>query len=144
VYRPKRRTPSVPPGLSAAVDSVEHMPIARVISFVLDCPDPGVMAAFYARLLDWTPKVDDDGGWADVVSADGQTISFQRVESYQPPEWPGQDRPQQLHLDVAVGDLDQAEGAVLELGAVKHSHQPGTTFRVFLDPAGHPFCLCKS
>jgi len=31
--------------------------------------------------------------------------------------------------------------AVLELGATKHQHQPGTTFRVFLDPAGHPFCL---
>ena len=26
-------------------------------------------------------------------------------------------------------------------GAAKHEHQPGTTFRVFLDPAGHPFCL---
>ena len=32
--------------------------------------------------------------------------------------------------------------AVLGLGATKHDHQPGTSFRVFLDPAGHPFCLC--
>jgi hypothetical protein len=31
---------------------------------------------------------------------------------------------------------------VLALGATKAQHQPGTTFRVFLDPAGHPFCLC--
>jgi len=23
----------------------------------------------------------------------------------------------------------------------QHEHQP-TTFRVFFDPAGHPFCLC--
>jgi len=30
----------------------------------------------------------------------------------------------------------------LVLGATKHEHQPGTSFRVFLDPAGHPFCLC--
>jgi hypothetical protein len=42
----------------------------------------------------------------------------------------------------AVDDLDVAEAAVLDLGATKHEHQPGTTFRVFLDPAGHPFCLC--
>ncbi|WP_346434207.1 VOC family protein [Phytohabitans maris] len=28
------------------------------------------------------------------------------------------------------------------IGATKHPHQPGTSFRVFLDPAGHPFCLC--
>jgi hypothetical protein len=31
---------------------------------------------------------------------------------------------------------------VLDLGATKHEHEPGTSFRVFLDPAGHPFFLC--
>ena len=40
------------------------------------------------------------------------------------------------------GTSESAEAAVLDLGATKHEHQPGTTFRVFLDPAGHPFCLC--
>lgn len=74
----------------------------------------------------------------------GDAIGFQRVENYQAPQWPGQDLPQQMHIDVAVDDLDVAEAAVLELGATKHEHQPGTTFRVFLDPAGHPFCLCAS
>jgi Glyoxalase-like domain len=74
----------------------------------------------------------------------GQCISFQPVEDYQPPQWPGQAPPQQMHLDVIVDDLDSAEAAVIELGAVKHDFQPGTTFRVFLDPAGHPFCLCVS
>ncbi|MFB9631630.1 VOC family protein [Nonomuraea helvata] len=33
---------------------------------------------------------------------------------------------------------------MLELGASKHAHQPGRSFRVFLDPEGHPFCLCAS
>jgi hypothetical protein len=47
-----------------------------------------------------------------------------------------------MHIDVMVDDLDAGESAVLGLGATKHEHQPGTTFRVFLDPAGHPFCLC--
>ena len=50
--------------------------------------------------------------------------------------------PQQMHIDVIVDDLDTAETTVLALSAIKHEHQPGTTFRVFLDPAGHPFCLC--
>ena len=31
---------------------------------------------------------------------------------------------------------------VVDLGATKYPDQPGTSFRVFLDPAGHPFCLC--
>ena len=42
----------------------------------------------------------------------------------------------------AYVSLDAAEAAVLGLGATRHEHQPGTSFRVFLDPAGHPFCLC--
>ena len=42
-----------------------------------------------------------------------------------------------MHLDVIVDDLDAAEVAVLDLGATKHPHQPGTSFRVFLDPARH-------
>jgi hypothetical protein len=50
--------------------------------------------------------------------------------------------PQQMHLDVIVDHLDVAEAAVLDLGATKLEHQPGTSFRVFLDPAGHPFYLC--
>ncbi len=99
------------------------------------------LARFYGALLDW--KVDDsDPGWTDIRAENGNCISFQRVDGYAPPVWPGQEKPQQLHLDVIVDDLDEAETAVLGLGAVKHEHQPGTTFRVFLDPAGHPFCLC--
>jgi predicted enzyme related to lactoylglutathione lyase len=118
------------------------MAIARFPSFVLDCPDPAALAAFYGALLDW--KVVPSTGWTDVRSDDGQCISFQPVDSYAPPTWPTQERPQQMHLDVVVDDLDAAEAAVLALGAAKHEHQPGTTFRVFLDPAGHPFCLCSS
>ncbi len=119
------------------------MAIARNPQFVLDCPDPTAMAEFYGALLGWTPKTDPDGGWATVQSGD-HAIHFQRVDDYTAPQWPGQDVPQQMHLDVVVDDLDSAEAAVLELGATKHDHQPGTTFRVFLDPAGHPFCLCVS
>ena len=119
------------------------MAIARFPSFVLDCSDPRPVAEFYAALLGWDAKVSDD--WADVRSPDQQQcLSFQPVEHYRAPEWPGQDVPQQMHLDVMVEDLDRAEQAVLELGATKHDHQPGTTFRVFLDPAGHPFCTCIS
>ncbi|UAL71172.1 hypothetical protein K7396_00775 [Streptomyces angustmyceticus] len=52
--------------------------------------------------------------------------------------------PQQAHLDFAVDDLDEAEALLLGLGAVKPEHQPGgDRWRVFLDPAGHPFCLTR-
>jgi predicted enzyme related to lactoylglutathione lyase len=118
------------------------MAIARFPSIVIDCPDPEALARFYGTMLDW--KVDLSPGWAEVRADHGQCISFQQVEPYTAPVWPNQEVPQQMHLDVIVDDLDAAQAAVLDLGATKHEHQPGTTFRVFLDPAGHPFCLCVS
>ena len=118
------------------------MAIARLPSVVVDCPDPVDLATFYARMLDW--KVSIEADWVEVRGDHAQCISFQKVENYTAPVWPGQDVPQQMHLDVVVDDLDKGEAAVLSLGATKHEHQPGTTFRVFLDPAGHPFCLCMS
>ncbi|MDO9455376.1 VOC family protein [Nocardioides sp.] len=118
------------------------MAIARLPVVVLDCPDPQRLGQFYSALLDW-PVVRDEPDMCFVRADYGDGIGFQKVEGFTPPQWPGQDVPQQMHLDVDVDDLDTAEAAVLELGATKHEHQPGTTFRVFLDPAGHPFCLCS-
>lgn len=118
------------------------MAIAKFPGLVIDCPDPGALARFYGAMLDW--KVEVSADWADIKADYGQCISFQQVAGFTPPVWPGQEVPQQMHIDVIVDDLDTAEAAVLELGATKPEHQPGTTFRVFLDPAGHPFCLCVS
>ncbi|MCL8027190.1 VOC family protein [Nocardioides bruguierae] len=112
-------------------------------SVVLDCPDPGGLARFYGSMLGWTVRVDDDGSWAEARPEDGSAcLCFQQVEAYAAPSWPGQEHPQQMHLDVMVRDLDDAEPQALALGATRAEHQPGTSFRVFLDPAGHPFCLC--
>ena len=116
------------------------MAIAQFPTVVLDCPNPTTLATFYGAMLDWKVEARDD--WADIRADHGQCISFQQVADFAAPRWPGQEHPQQMHLDVVVDDLDTAEAAVLALGATKHEHQPGTTFRVFLDPAGHPFCLC--
>lgn len=47
---------------------------------------------------------------------------------------------------MTVDDVDVAERKVLALGARKRATQPGEVagdqFRVYLDPVGHPFCLC--
>jgi predicted enzyme related to lactoylglutathione lyase len=118
------------------------MAIARFPVVVLDCPDPQTLAEFYGALLDWKVEQSNDDWWS-LRAEHGDSLGFQKVDGFTPPRWPGQDLPQQMHLDVVVDDLDLAETAVLELGATKHEHQPGTTFRVFLDPAGHPFCLCS-
>ncbi|MBP2706589.1 VOC family protein [Microbispora sp. RL4-1S] len=119
--------------------------IARMHSVVLDCPDPRALSEFYAALVGWeTVEADDE--WVAIADERGIELAFQRVEDFRPPVWPGQAHPQQFHIDVQVDDFAKAEAAVTELGAVKHEHQPGeeSGFIVFLDPVGHPFCLCLS
>ncbi|WP_157246303.1 VOC family protein [Nonomuraea typhae] len=119
--------------------------IATFRTTVLDCPDPIELARFYSQLLGWPVESEDDPTWVVVTEGGSpRRLAFQLAEDHQPPDWPNPDKPQQLHIDVTVDDLDLAEDQVLKIGAHKHEHQPSEdgTFRVFLDPAGHPFCLC--
>lgn len=117
-------------------------PIAHSPLTAIDCPDPAALADFYAAVLGWSVMPDSDDEWVTIGPGSTEGLAFQRVEGYSAPEWPHQEHPQQMHLDLTVADLDEGEAAVLALGARKHDFQPGTTFRVFLDPVGHPFCLC--
>ena len=120
------------------------MPIARMRSVVLDCPDPRALAEFYRGVVggEITSAEDD---WV-VLVVDGLRVAFQLAEDFAAPTWPSGERPQQFHLDLTVDDVDAVESQVLALGASKHAVQPGEaeddSFRVYLDPAGHPFCLC--
>lgn len=116
--------------------------IAQFALVALDCPDPRGLADFYRAVTGW--ELDYDGGdWVQLRSDRGATLAFQKAPDHQPPVWPSADRPQQAHLDFDVSDLDQAEEQVLALGARKAEYQPGGNFRVYLDPAGHPFCFVQ-
>jgi hypothetical protein len=112
----------------------------------LDCPEPLVLADFYSRLtgLDVEPLGEfkpEDVEWIELLNGDRPTIAFQKVAAFVAPTWPEGPVPQQLHLDFYVADLDVGEQHALSLGATKADFQPGTTFRVYRDPVGHPFCL---
>jgi len=114
--------------------------IARFSLAALDCRDPQALATFYSAITGW-PVGSDDGDWVQLHSDTGATIACQLAPDHQPPVWPSADQPQQVHLDFDVPDLDIGEEQVLALGARKAEFQPGESFRVYLDPAGHPFCL---
>jgi catechol 2,3-dioxygenase-like lactoylglutathione lyase family enzyme len=118
--------------------------IAKYAVTALDCADPRAVAEFYSAITGW-PIERDDGEWVQLRNdSGGPTLAFQLAPDHQPPEWPSAERPQQLHIDFDVPDLDAGEEAVLALGARKAEVQPlPDEFRVYLDPAGHPFCLCR-
>ncbi len=120
------------------------MAVARMRSVVLDCPDPRALAEFYQGVIGGEITFADDD-WVILV-VDGLRVAFQLADEFAAPTWPTGERPQQFHLDLTVDDVDAVEPDVLALGATKHAVQPGEAagdrFRVYLDPAGHPFCLC--
>ena len=119
------------------------MTIGRFSLVAIDCQDPVGLAEFYSGVTGWEIASADDE-WVQLASDGGATIAFQLAPGHRAPIWPGNEHPQQMHLDFDVDDLDGGEAAVLALGARKAEAQPGDGFRVFLDPAGHPFCLVLS
>ena len=122
------------------------MAIAKLRAVVLDCPDPWALAEFYRALVggDIDGAAGDD--WVNLRDGGTVLLSFQQAADYRAPDWPGTERGQQFHLDVTVDDVDEAEQQVLGLGARRTELQPGiaedANWRVYLDPVGHPFCLC--
>ena len=113
--------------------------IGSLHSVVIDAPDPHALATFYAELMGLEVQGDPGDDWVWATRA-GHRIAFQEAPDLQPPDWPDPDRPQQFHLDIKVDDVDEAEPKVLALGA-RRLPGGGDDFRVYADPAGHPFCL---
>jgi catechol 2,3-dioxygenase-like lactoylglutathione lyase family enzyme len=123
--------------------------VGRFDTVVLDCPDPHVLAEFYAGLLGQEIADDGDDSWQSLRGdGSGVSLAFQRATNYSAPKWPD-GPPQQLHLDLTVDDFVTAHVRALALGATAldptSPPEPDKTsgFRVYADPAGHPFCLCR-
>ena len=133
-----------------SADGPPAVGVGRLSLVVLDCPDPHRLAVFYSALLGW-PLTDPDpsAGWTEIRGPQGAGLAFQGVLNHVPPTWPDGGIPQQFHLDIDVADLGTAEAAVLAAGATAigppdQVDGAGGTFRVYADPAGHPFCLCRA
>jgi catechol-2,3-dioxygenase len=113
-------------------------PVMGLFAVTIDAPDALELARFYAGLLGM--EVTYEGPEGALIARDGKSVMFQQVSGYNPPQWPDPAHPQQAHLDIIVDDLDAGEARARELGASR-LNGGGERFRVFADPAGHPFCL---
>ena len=115
--------------------------IGRLETVVLDTREPLRLARFYAELLG-AKITTERPDWVTITDDAGRKLSFQTSPEHAPPRFPDPAGAQQFHLDVRVDDVAAAERQVLELGAtrVPEADEDGE-FRVYRDPAGHPFCL---
>ena len=116
------------------------MPVARAGFVSMDCADPGVLGRFWADLLGGEVVFDTER--LVVVGTSWIWITALKIDDYVPPSWPDGTVPKQMHLDLAVEDLDAAADDAVRLGARLLDEQPAPDrWRVLLDPAGHPFCV---
>ncbi|MFE3079633.1 VOC family protein [Nocardia tengchongensis] len=116
------------------------MAVARLGSITLDCAEPEPLAVFWAEMLGRTIVVTEEKHI--IVRLPQVFLTALRVPEYQPPVWPEEVPPKQIHLDLAVDDLDDAQEQAVRLGAVVSPYQANPEVcRVLFDPAGHPFCF---
>ncbi|MEV4562131.1 VOC family protein [Nonomuraea sp. NPDC049419] len=120
-----------------------NRPRMALAATVLGAPDARALAAFYQRLLGWVVR-EEEPDWVVLRAPDGRAgLSFQTEAAHVRPTWPAGPGDQQMmmHLDIEVDDLETAGAHAVEAGATLAGYQPQDDVRVYLDPAGHPFCL---
>ncbi|MCL1872899.1 MAG: hypothetical protein FWF85_02145 [Clostridiales bacterium] len=121
----------------------------RLGAIVIDSNNPEELAEFYQKLLEWTieRQIFEGEKWIIVKSRDGEgmPLVFQEALNYQRPIWPSAEGLQQqmLHLDfyVKFDDFDSKVEHAISCGAVVSEIQLSDSWKVMLDPAGHPFCI---
>lgn len=131
--------------MNTTPDPAAPRPSVTLDLVVLDTDEPARLAEFYAALLEWR-VTDAEEDWVTVRGDGGPGLAFQLALGHQRPTWPDSEVPQQFHLDLDVTDPEAAGEFAESLGATRLPPQPGQpdSFVVFLDPSGHPFCLCRT
>ena len=133
----------------------DSFPLFRAVA--IDATNARAVAEFYRQLLGYTYRAGDEApdpdgdDWLVLRDADGvPRIAVQRVAELPPSTWPDPTVPQQIHLDLTVGDvgeLARQHDRACSLGArvlEDRSTDQAEPLYVFADPAGHPFCIFVS
>ena len=117
----------------------------QLLGFIIDCPDPMKLAAFYSQVTGRAIMEGSSDNFAGITFGEVD-LAFQRVEDYRPPRWPDDEHPKQYHLDFEVDEIEPEQRRVVKLGATLQKDcigPEGYGWQVYTDPVGHPFCLCR-
>jgi catechol 2,3-dioxygenase-like lactoylglutathione lyase family enzyme len=138
----------------------DSYPALRTV--VLDATDARAVGEFWRQLLGFVYRTGDEpppSGAPDPQGSDWLVLrdrngvarmAVQQVDELAVPTWPEPRVPQQLHLDLTVGDtadLAAQRDRAVALGArvlLDRSGDEDEPLYVFADPAGHPFCIFVS
>ena len=116
------------------------MALATLKMVTLDSTDARRDASFWSAVLGWDVAAVEDE-YAMLTGPGGVALGLGTLADHEAPGWPNEHGSKQFHFDLAVDDLDAAATEIVGLGATLPDEQPGETWRVLLDPSGHPFCL---
>jgi hypothetical protein len=114
---------------------------ARLDLAIFDAADIEKVGSFHAELTGWD-AIRKDSDRFGVRTPDGQEIEFQRAPNHVAPQCPGQEHPQQFHLDLQTDDPQASAERAVGLGATRLADGP--TWITLADPASHPFDLCQT
>jgi predicted enzyme related to lactoylglutathione lyase len=120
----------------------EHAEAGAIAAIVLDTPDPGALAPFWAAATGWTAAPDPDGD-VRLTRPDGLGPRFDLLRVDDPKV--GKNR---LHIDVAPYAADDQAAEVDRLRALGATDvdigQGEQTWTVLADPHGNEFCVLSS
>jgi predicted enzyme related to lactoylglutathione lyase len=116
----------------------------RLAAIVLDATDLETESRFWHQLLGGELEKKERHHILRIQGSPVLAIQF--APDHRPPQWPA-GQPQQIHVDLAVDDIAAAHRQAIDAGArlltpPEDVEAARVGYRVFADPAGHPFCLC--
>lgn len=100
----------------------------QLLGFIIDCPDPMRLAAFYSEVSGRELMGGSCEDFAGITFGEVD-LAFQRVENYRAPRWPQDEHPKQYHLDFEVDRIEAEQRRVVEIGA--------TLRKDFIGPEGY-------
>jgi hypothetical protein len=112
---------------------------SKFTELCVDCHDPQALATFWAEVLGYEAKKEDDEVFVEGPSGSGPIILFARVPESKTVK-------NRLHIDVNPIDRDQEEEVerLERLGANRIDiGQGNVSWVVMADPEGNEFCVLR-
>ena len=119
------------------------MAIAALKMLTLDSSDAQRDATFWSAVLGWE-VAHAQAEYAMLTGPGGMALGFGTLDDHEAPGGRTSTAASSSTSTWPSTTSTRAAAECVELGATLPDEQPGETWRVLLDPSGHPFCLTQA